>query len=76
MNEMLQELIGKRVEVWPRGIEVDEQGTLEGVDESWLWVRNTEGHRWWMSRPVVIRPPKRRRTGAARSPGRFHGPRR
>jgi hypothetical protein len=43
MNDLLQELIGRRVEVWGSGPDQEEVGVLEAVDRRWLRLRGEEG---------------------------------
>jgi hypothetical protein len=43
MNDLLNDLIGKRVEVWGSGPDMEDVGTLEAVDRRWLRMRGEEG---------------------------------
>ena len=43
MGEILQELIGKQVEVWATAPEMSAEGVLEAVDRRWLRVRKEGG---------------------------------
>jgi hypothetical protein len=43
MSEILQELIGKSVEVWSTEPDTSAEGVLEAVDRRWLRLRKEEG---------------------------------